>query len=126
MTAGNHDDLLSPEQIAAEIAAEGIALTAGDLKQMIAAHRAEASPKVEREVDLFPLKAMLPLHVSYEVGRRAAAEGKLRAQKLGGDWFTTKADVTEWLTSTGKWFASESAVAEWLTYIAQLKRWWIA
>jgi hypothetical protein len=124
MAAEEPDDVLSPEQIAAEIEAAGIALTAGNLQAMIAKARAEAEQTKAREVELFPLKPMLPSHVSYEVGRRAAASGELRAQKLGGDWFTAKADVADWLATSGKWFESESAVETWHAGIAQLKRWW--
>jgi hypothetical protein len=123
-TPENPDDLLSPEQIAAEIEAAGIALTAGNLQAMIEAARAQDRTEA-RTVELLPLKPMLPSHVSYEVGRRAAASGELRAQKLGGDWFTTKADVADWLSTSGKWFESESAVEKWHAGIAQLKRWWI-
>jgi hypothetical protein len=127
MMAENPDDLLSPEQIAAEIGSAGIPLTAGSLHAMINAARAEASTKAAeaRAVKLFPLNPMLPSHVSYEVGRRAAASGALRAEKLGGDWFTTEADVAAWLTASGKWFDSESAVQKWHADIARLARWWI-
>jgi hypothetical protein len=116
------DDLLSAEEIAAEIKAAGIPLTAGNLQAMIAATRAGAEQTKVRAVELFPLKPMMPVHVSYEVGRRAAASHELPAQKLGGDWFVTKADVAEWLKgSPSRWFKSESAVAKWLAYIAQLE-----
>lgn len=128
MIADEPDAELSPEQIAAELRGAGIGLTKLDLAAMIAAAKAGAEAKAAagaREVRLFPLKPMLPSHVSYEVGRRACASGELRAEKHGGDWFTTKSDVTEWLTSTGKWFKSETAVADWLSDIAQLDRWWI-
>lgn len=125
MMAEEPDDLLSPEQIAAEIEGAGIALTKQDLQAMIAKARADAEQTKAREVELFPLKPMLPLHVSYEVGRRAAASGELRATKIGGDWFVTKADVADWLATSGKWFASESAVQTWHAGIAQLARWWI-
>src|SRR5436190_2520669 len=92
------DDLLSPEEIAAEIKAAGISLTTTDLRQLIEAARAEASAKAEaREVELFPLKPCLPLHVSYETGRRACASGELHATKIGGDWFVSKEDVAAWL-----------------------------
>ena len=121
---GNPDDLLSPEQIAAEIEAARIPLTAGNLQAMIAAARAQDRTEV-REVQIYPLKACLPLHVSYETGRRACASGDLRATKIGGDWFVTKADVTDWLASSGKFFESASAVQKWHAALAQLKQWWI-
>jgi hypothetical protein len=126
MMAEEPDDLLSPEQVAAEIEAAGIPLTAGNLQAMIAAARAEAEQIKAREVELFPLKAMLPSHVSYEVGRRAAASGALHAQKLGGDWFVRQEDVAQWLATSGKWFADEGAVQTWHAGIAQLARWWNA
>lgn len=103
-----------------------------ELRQL--ADRMPAGPERERtQADLSRLHArlsalpapMLPLHVSYEVGRRAAASGELRATKIGGDWFVTKADVADWLATSGKWFASESAVQTWHAGIAQLARWWI-
>ena len=126
MMAEEPDDLLSPEQIAAEMEAAGIALTKQDLQAMIAKARADAEQTKASAVELFPLKPMLPSHVSYEVGRRAAASGALRAQKLGGDWFTTEADVAAWLATSGKWFADEGAVQEWRASIAGLARWWNA
>ena len=79
-----------------------------------------------RTVELYPLKPMLPSHVSYEVGRRAAADGDLRATKYGGDWFVTEADVTEWIRDNPKRsFESEGDVQKWRTYIAGLKPRWI-
>jgi excisionase family DNA binding protein len=127
ITAENPDDLLSPERITAELQAAGIRLTPGNLQAMIAAARAEAGAKAEaREIELFPLKACLPLHVSYETGRRACASGALRATKIGGDWFVTREAVSEWLASSGKFFESESAVQKWRTAMAALKPKWIA
>jgi hypothetical protein len=117
------DDLLSPEQIAAEIEAAGITLTKQDLQAMLAAAKTGAKTEA-REVEIFPLKPMLPLHVSYETGRRACARGELRAEKHGGDWFTTKADVAAWLMTSGRWFETEGAVQTWHAGIAGLQRWW--
>jgi hypothetical protein len=119
---------LSAEEIAAELRGAGIGLTKLDLQAMIKAVQAEA--KVEpRAVDLFPLKPMLPSHISYETGRRAAASGKLRALKFGSDddWLVTKIDVEQWIRDSPKrWFDSEGAVAAWLASIAQLKPKWIS
>ena len=118
------DDPLTADEVLVELHAAGIAPTLPSLRELIANARAEAEQTKAREVELFPLKPMMPSHVSYEVGRRAAASGELRATKLGGDWFVTKADVADWLVSSGKWFESESAVETWHAGIAQLKRWW--
>jgi hypothetical protein len=121
------DEELTPDQVVAELQAAGIALTLGNLNDMLAAYRAEHE-RSERQsaVELFPLKATLPLHVSYEVGRRAAASGELRAQKFGGDWFVTKADVAAWLAVHPKrWFESEGALQKWVANLAQLKPRWI-
>lgn len=124
MTADKPDDLLSLEQIAAEIAAAGIGLTSKNLATMIAAAKAGAEAKAHA-VELFPLKPMLPSHVSYEVGRPACASGELRATKIGGDWFVSKEEVAAWLASSGTFFESEGAAREWRAYIAQLKPKWI-
>jgi hypothetical protein len=125
MTAEDPDELLSPEQIAASISAAGIPLTAGNLQAMIAAARAQDRAEA-RAIEIYPLKATLPLHVSYETARRACASGELRATKIAGDWFVAKEDVAAWLATSGKWFADESAVQKWRTAMTALKPRWIA
>jgi hypothetical protein len=125
MASTDRDDELSPEQIAASIVAAGIPLTSGNLQAMIEAVRAHDRTEA-RTVELYPLKACLPLHISYETGRRACASGALRATKLGGDWFVAREAVSEWLASSGKFFESESAVQKWRAMLAQLKPKWIA
>jgi hypothetical protein len=120
-TPKNPDDLLSPEQIEAA----GIPLTAGNLQAMIEAARAQDRAEA-RTVELFPLKPMLPPHVSYETGRKAAASRELPATKLGGDWFVVKRDVEVWLAEKPtRWFESEGDVQKWRTYIAGLEPRWI-
>lgn len=84
MMAEEPDDVLSAEQVAAEIEAAGITLTSQNLHAMIAATLAQDRTEA-REVQIYPLKACLPLHVSYETGRRACASDELRATKIGGD-----------------------------------------
>jgi hypothetical protein len=119
------DDVLSPAEIATEIEAAGIPLTAGNLQAMIAAARTQDRTEA-RSIDLFPLKPILPLHVSYEVGRRACADGDLRAVKIAGDWYARKEDVAAWLAEKpARWFESEAAVQEWRAYIAGLQPRWI-
>lgn len=123
----NPDQPELPEEISDAMQAAGFAPTLPSLRELIANARAEASAKTEaREVELFPLKACLPLHISYETGRRACASGALRATKLGGDWFVAREAVSEWLASSGKFFESESAVQKWRDMLAQLKPKWIA
>ena len=117
------DDVLSPEEIAATLRDAGIALTAGNLQAMIEAARS-AKTEAPRAVEMFPMKALLPLHVHYEVGRRACASGALVGTKVGNDWFVTEAAVKQWLTTSGRWFADEGAVQKWHAGIAGLKRWW--
>jgi hypothetical protein len=69
----------------------------------------EASAKAAQVADLdrnveeaFPLKALLPLSVSYRVGLDAAERGLLAAFKVGGRWFRTKREMNCWLAATGR------------------------
>jgi hypothetical protein len=126
-TAEDPDDRpLSPAEITEQIAAAGVSLTTDDLSALIAAARAQHRPCA---AELFPLKPLLPPHIAYETARRACASGKLRATKVGADddWYSTKADVAQWLRENPKrWFESEAAAQEWRAILAALKPRWIA
>jgi len=52
--------------------------------------------------DLRPLKSLLPVHVPYEVARRACESGALAASMPEHRWLSTEAAVAEWLTRTGR------------------------
>jgi predicted site-specific integrase-resolvase len=61
------------------------------------------APIAEPIVEMWPLKAMLPVGISYETARRHAEAGTLRgAAKVGGRWFVSREDLRRWLASTGR------------------------
>jgi hypothetical protein len=97
-----------PQEIAREMANVGLAPEVAVLQKIIAEFaRARAAPKVGPAleptlIEQFPLKGLLPTHVSYQTGRRQAEAGTLRATKIGGRWFATRADVESWLAATGR------------------------
>jgi hypothetical protein len=105
--AVDHDDDL-PAPIAEQMEAAGLAPEIAVLQDVIAAFvRARAAPKARPSLvpaftEQWPLKALLPSHVSYEVARRAAVKGTLRADLTGKRWFSTKPDVDSWIAATGR------------------------
>src|SRR6266699_6386214 len=102
------DDVMSPEEIAAELRAAGIALTAGNLQAMIEAARS-AKTEAPHAVEMFPMKTTIPVHLSYEVARRAAVSGELHATRIAGKWFCSREDVSAWIAAKpARQFTDES------------------
>jgi hypothetical protein len=64
---------------------------------MLQAEQPKAVP-----VEQWPLKGLVPTYISYETARRHAEAGTLVAQKIGGRWFATEANVSAWLAATGR------------------------
>jgi hypothetical protein len=109
MMAEEPDDVLSPEQIAAELQDAGIAPTLPNLKALIANARAHEHENRRQ----WPLLALVPKHVNAEVVRRAADQGLLVAERIGGRWFGTVPDTEAWLRRTGRWFKTEAEEQQW-------------
>jgi hypothetical protein len=110
MTAIDPDDPLSPEEIAAELQNAGIALTSVSLRELIANARAHEHEAEHRRLQ-WPLLTLTPPHVNAEVARRAAVDGVLVAELVGGRWFCTVDDMETWLRRTGRWFPSSAEEA---------------
>ncbi len=107
VAAIDRDDELPPE-IAERMEAAGLKPEISVLSEIIANFprmQAEARTKAERRSDValqWPLKGLLPVDIAYETARRSAERGELRAEKIGGRWFSTEADVQSWLAATGR------------------------
>jgi len=99
-----------PEDVADALEAAGLPRNSTMMDIIVAFHRMkDAATKpdrvtgLERDVEpAFPLKALLPLNVSYRVGLEAAERGVLRAFKDGGRWLCTKQEMQRWLAATGR------------------------
>jgi hypothetical protein len=109
-----------PPEIAEQMEAVGVAPTLGNLQDIIAKWHANAAKIAEhervakaREV-LWPLGALVPLHVDGETARVAAARGELVAfqTKKGAHWFASVNAVEDWLRR-GHWFPTAEAEARW-------------
>ena len=110
MTAPDKPEELSPEQVAAEIKAAGFALTSASMRELIANARAYERPAVRKQ---WALLLLVPPHCNAEVARRAADQGVLVAERVGGRWFSTPGDMEDWLKRTGRWFKSAEAEQCW-------------
>jgi hypothetical protein len=110
MIADEPDDVLTPEQIAAELRGAGIGLTKQDMQAFIANARAHERPAVRKQ---WALLLLVPPHCNAEVARRAADRGLLLAERVGGRWFSTPGDMQDWLKRTGRWFKSAEAEQCW-------------
>jgi hypothetical protein len=88
-----------PEEIGAAMTEAGFAPTLPSLKELIAnaAHEHEAKERRQQ----WPLLGLIPSSVNAEVARRAADQGLLVAERVGGRWFCTR--------STCKFGSSEPA-----------------
>jgi hypothetical protein len=92
-------------------------LSAPDLAAQLAEARARISEleqaAAQRKVQ-WPLTPLLPVHVSAEVGRRAAVSRELVAWQahVGAHWFASTDDVEDWLRRC-HWFKSAEAEARW-------------
>jgi hypothetical protein len=110
MMAEESDDL--PEEISDAMQAAGFAPTLPNLRELIANARAR-----EHEAELrrqqWPLLALIPSSVNAEVARRAADQGLLVAERIGGRWFASVSSVETWLRKTGRWFRSEADERRW-------------
>jgi hypothetical protein len=108
MAAIDRDDDELPAPIAEALVDAGLVPQVETLLKIItdfAEARAKGSQKTEGlgdVVECFPLNAFLPSGVSYEVARRAAVRGTLRASLIGARWFATEANVRVWLAATGR------------------------
>jgi hypothetical protein len=120
-----HDDTpLTPDEIAAEIKAAGIPLTAGNLQAMITAARAasERNEAADRETERrhrpHPLLVLTPEFMNEDTPRNWAERGELNAWKVGGRWFSTIADVEEWMIRTDR-FPTKEAEERWRATMAR-------
>jgi len=95
-----------PPEIAEKMEAAGFSPEIATLMEIIdnfSRLQAEARPSARRVAEpMWPLKSRLPVHVPYQTGLRAAERGTLAAEKIGGRWFVTDADMQTWLAATGK------------------------
>jgi hypothetical protein len=105
-------DELSPEEVVAELQAANVPLTAGNLQAMVAKARAHEHEAEQRRMQ-WPLLGLIPSSVNAEVARRAADQGVLIAERIGGRWFCTVSDMENWLKRTGRWFRSEAEEQRW-------------
>jgi hypothetical protein len=105
-----HDDELPPE-VSTALTDVGLAPSIATLLQIITDFpRLQAEARASAEIGVsvtpineqWPIKGLLPSHVSYETGRKACARGILRAELIGSRWFATEAAVAEWLAKTGR------------------------
>jgi hypothetical protein len=69
------------------------------VKAKTKAQGSRANPEPEQ---VFPLKAILPLHVRYLTAARAAKSGQLDAEKCGGQWRCSARAMNAWLEKTGR------------------------
>jgi hypothetical protein len=104
------DDL--PEEIGAAMTEAGFAPTLPSLKELIANAARTHEHETERRL-LWPLLALIPSSVNAEVARRAADQGLLVAERIGGRWFASVSSVEIWLRKTGRWFRSEAEERQW-------------
>lgn len=110
-----------PPEITERMEAIGIAPTLGNLQDIITEWRANTAKIAEYEREVaqreksWPLKGLLPVHISDEVGRVAAVTGKLIAHQPGGKgspWRATVNAVEDWLRD-GRWFKSTADEMRW-------------
>jgi len=105
-----HNVDLPPAEIADALEAAGLPrnstmmdIIVEFLRMKEAGLRPERVTGPERDPEpAFPLKALLPLNVSYRGGLEAAERGVLRAFKIRGRWFCTKQEMARWLAMTGR------------------------
>jgi hypothetical protein len=114
------DDELSADEVLVELQAAGIAPTLPSLRELIANARAHEH-EAERHRQQWPLLGLIPSSVNTEVARRAADNGVLVAERIGGRWFCTVSDMEIWLKRTGRWFKSEAEERQWRKMLADRK-----
>jgi hypothetical protein len=100
-----------PQEIAQEMEAVGLKPEIVTLLRIISDFpRLQAEARARTEIGVsktpisekWPLKGLVPTHVSYETARKAAVRGTLRAKLTGKRWFATEDDFAEWLAKTGR------------------------
>jgi hypothetical protein len=68
--------------------------------------KAEVKASPEPVEEMWPLQALLPVHLNYQKvyqkALRAAKSGQLEATKVGGRWYCTKRAMDCWLAKTGQ------------------------
>jgi hypothetical protein len=106
-----------PEEIGAAMQAAGFTPTLPSLKELIANARAHEHEAKERRQQ-WPLLGLIPSSVNAEVARRAADNGVLIAERIGGRWFCTVPDMEAWLKRTGRWFKSGADEQRWRKMLA--------
>ena len=130
MMAIERDDDELPAPIAEALVDVGLAPEAATLKELIASlprllTDAKRVVELEREAEnrrlQWPLLGLIPSHVNAEVARRAAAQGLLVAERIGGRWFASVSSVETWLQQTGRWFKSEAEEQRWRKMLADRK-----
>jgi hypothetical protein len=114
------DDPLSSDEVLVELQAAGIAPTLPSLRELIANARAHEHDAEQRRQQ-WPLLALIPSSVNAEVARRAADNGVLVAERIGGRWFCTVSDVEIWLKRTGRWFKNAEDERRWRKMLADRK-----
>jgi hypothetical protein len=67
------------------------------------------------------VSAPVPASVNEEVARRAADNGVLVAERVGGRWFCTTDHMETWLKRTGRWFRSEAEEQRWRKMLVNRK-----
>jgi hypothetical protein len=119
MMADEPDGL--PEEISTAMTEAGFAATLRNLRELIAnaarAHEHEAKERRQQ----WPLLWLVPAHVNEEVARRAADNGVLVAERVGGRWFCTVPDMEAWLKRTGRWFKSGAEEQQWRKMLVNRK-----
>jgi hypothetical protein len=111
------DDPLTADEVLVELQAAGIAPTLPSLRELIANARArehEAKHRLQ-----WPLAWMIAAHCNAEVVRRAADQGVLVAERVGGRWFCVPSDMEDWMRKTGRWFRSEAEEQRWREMISR-------
>jgi hypothetical protein len=109
---------LSADEVLVELQGAGIALTSQNLQSMIAAHLAanERNEAADRETERrhrpHALLGLLPESMDEDTAYRAAIRKELIAWKIAGRWFSTLADVENWLVGTDK-FKTAEAEKKW-------------
>jgi hypothetical protein len=102
---------LTADELLTELQAAGIT-TLPSLKELIENARAHEHQAETRRLQ-WPLLVLTPPHVNPEVARRAAVDGVLVAELVGGRWFCTVDEMEIWLQRTGRWFKSAKAEQCW-------------